>query len=586
MAIEIAQNLDAINMIRAQQNVVGRSIIGGARSISGNNMNQSDTLDILSEIRNISNKTFKAIKLQTETFTKLLDFEKQKERREREQDAELRKEQNVKAKTRGTPGSFKDQSIQNEEGLGFLGGLGLGALGTRLTGIFKGIKDFVDKIKKSRLITGLTKLGVAFGRFGPLGLIILGFSALVRYGGDLVKTLQPVLDGIKKTVEILQPITDIILGVADIIIKTGLREIGTALEAAFIMLNNTLSFVVDTFLGLNDILFGIVTGDFGKITDGFKKVQSAFSTLGDKILNAIINAVNGLIDALPFVPQKLKDKMKFDNVGQQETPEEEPETKTETKSTTENKDVSYVDKLAGETESQSDGGIVSQMSDPKQEEVKPVEDVIKPEKKPKVINMDQTSSATQVAEKVVGDPNMPPLGLNMYNTTGDTWEERADQWRNFKAALVQAEKDGSISKEELDFRVMKMMDEKDRLQRAKRMIDIKKQKAELKGETFDEASILGQLDADNAATQERVLAEEGMTEASFNQSLNNKLRPNVNKRDLTSGTGEGSSGAVITDAKQTIVQNSNVSKTDNYSGGINTSSGDNYFDRQTGSYAT
>src|SRR5210317_2353633 len=123
MAIEIAQNLDAINMIRAQQNVVGRSIIGGARSISGNNMNQSDTLDILSEIRNISNKTFKAIKLQTETFTKLLDFEKQKQRRERVQDAELRKEQNVKAKTRGAPGSFKDQSIQNEEGLGFLGGL-------------------------------------------------------------------------------------------------------------------------------------------------------------------------------------------------------------------------------------------------------------------------------------------------------------------------------------------------------------------------------------------------------------------------------------------------------------------------------
>ena len=88
------------------------------------------------------------------------------------------------------------------------------------------------------------------------------------------------------------------------------------------------------------------------------------------------------------------------------------------------------------------------------------------------------------------------------------------------------------------------------------------------------------------AQQKRILAEEGMTEASFNQSLNNKLKPNVNKRDLTSGTGEGSSGTVITDAKQTIVQNSNVSKTDNYSGGINTSSGDNYFDRQTGSYAT
>jgi hypothetical protein len=55
---------------------------------------------------------------------------------------------------------------------------------------------------------------------------------------------------------------------------------------------------------------------------------------------------------------------------------------------------------------------------------------------------------------------------------------------DFKAALVKAEKDGSISKEELDFRIMKMMDEKDRLKRAKNMIGIKKQKAELTGQSL------------------------------------------------------------------------------------------------------
>ena len=38
MAIEIAQNLDAINMVRAQQNVVGRSIIGGAGAVGGGNL--------------------------------------------------------------------------------------------------------------------------------------------------------------------------------------------------------------------------------------------------------------------------------------------------------------------------------------------------------------------------------------------------------------------------------------------------------------------------------------------------------------------------------------------------------------------
>ena len=200
--------------------------------------------------------------------------------------------------------------------------------------------------------------------------------------------------------------------------------------------------------------------------------------------------------------------------------------------------------------------------------------------------MDKTSSATKVAEKVTGNPNIPPLGLNMYQTTGDTWRARADQWNEFKKALVQAEKDGSISGEELKFRVMQLKAEKDSLQNAKKILDVKKQRAEITGETVDEASFLKERDVEGMAQQERILAETGDTVASFDQALNQKLKPNVNKRDLSGGNGEGSGGAIITDAKQTIVQNSNVNKSDHYSGSIHTSSGDSYFDRQTGSYAT
>ena len=59
MAIEIAQNLDAINMVRAQQNVVGRSIIGGAGAVGGGNLiGQGEQTDILTSIQLISEKTF------------------------------------------------------------------------------------------------------------------------------------------------------------------------------------------------------------------------------------------------------------------------------------------------------------------------------------------------------------------------------------------------------------------------------------------------------------------------------------------------------------------------------------------------
>jgi hypothetical protein len=472
----------------------------------------------------------------------------------------------------------------------FFGGLATGALATRFTGIFKGIKDFIDKVRKNRFILNITKIGAAFGKFGPIGMLILGFSALVRYGEDLVKALQPLIDGMKKTAEILQPITDVFLSIADTIIKTGFRELGTALEAAMIMFNNSLQFVVDILEDLASLINNIIFFDLGGIVDSLKGIGKTFKDMNTKIANVIIDALHGLIDSLPLLTDGMRDKLKSFVGKKIETPsqvdEKDLKDEKETVSTTDTKGENYFDQLSKNTESQSGGGFLDQLAEPKQEEVKPVEKVIKPEKKPKVVNMDKTSSATKVAEKVVGDPNMPPLGLNMYQTTGDTWRARADQWNEFKKALEKAEKDGTISGEELKFRVMQLKGERDSLQNAKKILDVKKQRAEITGETVDEAGFLKERDVEGKAQQERILAETGDTVASFDQALNQKLKPNVNKRDLSGGTGEGSGGAVITDAKQTIVQNSNVNKSDHYSGSIHTSSGDSYFDRQTGSYAT
>src|SRR5210317_633908 len=72
MAIEIAQNLDAINMVRAQQNVVGRSIIGGAGAIGNRVAGGDNQSNILTSIQIITEKTFRNIKSQTEILSELL----------------------------------------------------------------------------------------------------------------------------------------------------------------------------------------------------------------------------------------------------------------------------------------------------------------------------------------------------------------------------------------------------------------------------------------------------------------------------------------------------------------------------------
>ena len=591
MAIEIAQNLDAINMVRAQQNVVGRSIIGGAGAVGGGNLiGQGEQTDILTSIQLISEKTFKAIKLQTDTLVKILEFDKKKDRREKEQRAEDIKE--ARSSDQSSLGSSKPKTPDIEEEMGgnfsILEFLGISTLIVKLRKVFAPLRKFVTKIGSVLRLGGLFgRLGFLFAGTGPLALIAGALFVLFKYSKEISAALAPAVEGLKQAFDYLKPVFDIILGIGDTIIKTGILAIGSTLTFAFESLALGIGTFVSSVEFVYNLLKGIVTGDMNLIANAWTKVKSSFASLGDRFLNAIKSLYNGIIDSLPL-PDKIKNKMKLDV---KEIPEEsEADTKPFNMDTDNVRQKGFTGESTPDSKKNlfTSGGAytsdASKIEEPKQEEVKPVEDVIKPEKKPKVINMDQTSSATQVTEKMSGDPNLPPLGMNMYNTTGESWDERADQWRNFKAAILQAEKDGSISKEELDFRVMKLKDEKDRLQRAKRLISIRKQRAELRGETFNEASILGQLDADNAATQERVLAEEGMTVQSFDEALNNKLKPNVNKRNLIDDTGKGSGGNVITDAKQTIVTNSNTTRQDTYVGGIDTSSGDKYFDRQTGSF--
>ena len=568
----------AIKVIQTQQNMVGGTIAGGAGSVTNNvsNTDNAPLIGVLEQIREVSLKSFRGITRVATLLADTLNFEKANARRERDQAAELAKENKIKAGS--TVGVKTKTEVKKDDEGGFDIGAGGGFLaGLGLTPLIKKAKDIIGKIIRpfSNLLASLGRLTGLAGTFtrlapllaplGPVGLIASALLLIVQYSDELAKALSPVIDGLKRTFELLKPIFEPIMFVADLAVKLGLTTIGGALGVAVEGLNSVLGGLLAGVIFINDLIRGLVTGDMNLIANAWKTVKATFQSLGDRFINAIKSLYNGIIDSLPL-PEKIKNKIKLDTTDKSKTEEVDV-------SPAEKSDITNQASMARATTDTSTTNEVSKIEEPKAETI--------PEEKPKVMNVDKTASVVQVAEKITGDPNLPPLGMNMYNTTGDTWEERAKQWQDFKAALVQAEKDGTMSKEELDFRIMKMMDEKDRLKRAKRVIGIKKQKAELTGQQFDEASALGEMDADNAETQQRVLAESGMTVQSFDEALNNKLKPNVNKRNLT---GDGASGqgnvTVVNNQPQNISSSTNVAKTSVSSGPINTSSGDSYFDRQ------
>jgi len=584
----------AIKVIQTQQNMVGGTIAGGAGSVSGAKTDNTPVVGVLEQIKEVSLKSFKGITRVATLLADTLNFEKANARRERDQAAELAKENKkpgagfIGPMPKGGEGEDEGGSGLGVKG-GFLAGLGLTPLLAQakkvLTKIIAPFKKLLPSV--SRLTPLLGRLAPLLAATGPIGLVISGLFLLVQYSDEIAKALSPVIEKMKQVFEELSPLIGFITEIADTVVKQAIVTIGSGLSALGDVLGGVagiISGIFDTvqtlFTGTLQLLKGEISMmDFLKLIwdDGIKKILMAPVEMLQNLGNTMFDFVKGLVKSLPFgLGDKILSGMKGMTEGDQsgtagdiagEASMINAATTTDTQTTPDSKKSLFTSGGAYKSDE------VSKIEEPKVEVI--------PKEKPKTINMDNTSGVTQVAEKISGDPNLPPLGMNMYNTTGDTWEERADQWRNFKAALVKAEKEGTISKEELDFRIMKMMDEKDRLKRAKTMIGIKKQKAELTGQQFDEASVLGEMDAANAETQQRVLAESGMTVQSFDEALNNKLKPNVNKRNLT---GDGASGqgnvTVVNNQPQNINTSTNVAKNTTSSGPINTSSGDNYFDRQ------
>ena len=559
----------AIKVIQSQQQMVGGAIAGGAGSVSSSM--SGDTIQVLEDIKELSLKQFKGLNKVAKLLADTLNFDKAEARRKKDQSTELSKENQNKTASGGNsttaPGNIEEDEGGFEIGAGggFLAGMGIQPLMKKAKGILgKIVKPFSVLLGSLGRLTGLaglfTRLAPLLVPLGPVGAIVGALFLIVQYSDELAKALAPLIDGLKNTMEVIKPITDIVFGFLDAVIKTGLATIGGALGVAVTGLNAVLGGLVGAFVFVSDLINGMSLKEAGT------KMFSTFATLGDKFINAIKSLYNGIIDSLPL-PDKLKSKLKL------ETKEiEEPKSSTVP---TGKEDLPAIP-APSIPDTDTSSNAASTIEEPKVETVD-----IEPKAKPKTINMDKTSGVTQVAEKISGDPSLPPLGINMYKTTGDTYDERAKQWYEFKDALVQAEKDGSITKDEIEFRIMQLKGERNSLKSAKQILSIGKQRADLKGETFDEASKLKELDSERSETQSKTLAAEGMTVASYDEAVNNKLQPNVNKRDLK-GDGAGSQGnvTVVNNQPSSINTSTNVAKTSVTSVPLNTSSGDSYFDKQ------
>jgi hypothetical protein len=583
MAIEIAQNLDAINMVRAQQNIVGRSIIGGAGAIGGGNLiGQGEQTDILTSIQLISEKTFKAIKQQTDTIVKILEFDKKKDRREKEQRAEDKKEAKTGKGFIGPqkPTSFKDQDIQNNEkkGFGILEFFAASSLGKSLTKIFIPIRKFIGVIAKSRIGLMFARLGPLFAASGPLAIIGGALFVLFRYSKEIAAALSPAVESLKKAFENLKPVFDVVMYVVDVVFKNAINALG----AVFTTVAGVVEGITGFIGGILNFLGGLI--DLFKADEETQKeeaktrLKNALSDIMNALFapfKALITSVAGFIDGLidSFkIPDWIKNKVK-----------KVFKTGEDTNMDTSKFDTNNVRQkgFGGESTPDSKKSLFTSGGAYTSGETQPE---IIPKEKPKTINVDKTTGATQVAEKIM---KAEPVEFTTEQREKDikslddflsgSYSKRKN---NLLSDLDAAGVKGPISRTGIDSVSGVDFDKKNAEL-------LEKAKAAGMGFEFEQALMMSlRLREANLARTDLKMGMPDRPEImkQFDEATN--IKPRVRKKDVTGDTGSGSGGTVITDAKQTIVTNSNTTRQDTYVGGINTSSGDNYFDRQTGSYGT
>lgn len=267
----------ALTVVEQQQSIVGSALVGasGSAVLAESTDSQSQ---ILEQIRDIQVKTLRGIGEIAKGIKDMFDLDKLQDRRAREDATELAKEEGSPDVAVPGGGDISEQEADKKAGgiFAFLGGLP-GA------GLFK--KMFAPIMAFFGKGGFLVKL---FGKFGPLGALILGFTLVYKYSDEIAKALAPALDGIKKLIPKLKPVTDFLLMVGDFLIKNILEGLGSVMKYII----DAVTRVVDGFKMLfdGDILGGL-SEIFGGVFDFILAIPKALLETVTNILSPLATAV-------------------------------------------------------------------------------------------------------------------------------------------------------------------------------------------------------------------------------------------------------------------------------------------------------
>ena len=250
----MAEESTALSIVETQQNIVGSAMVGAAGTGVLAEAPTDSTTQILEQIRDIQVKTLRGISDIGKTMREIFDLDKLQDRRAKEDQTELDKEKLTPDGTGAdVGGQVSPQDADKASGgiFGFFGALpGAGMIKK----LFAPILAFFGK---GGLLVKL------FGRFGPLGALILGFTLIYKYSDEISKALAPALDKIKVLFDKLQPAIDVLMQIGDFLMKGIIEGIGEAISFLLGTVEKfidgiTKIFEGDIMGGLNDIFEGIV----------------------------------------------------------------------------------------------------------------------------------------------------------------------------------------------------------------------------------------------------------------------------------------------------------------------------------------
>ena len=285
MAEENKNVSSALAVVEEQQKIVGNALVAASGTAVLAENSDSST-EILEQIRFIQNQTLRAVRSVADGIMEMVAFNKLQDRRALEDKTENEKE-NIGALPGDIPGDSGgavDGADQKTGGFfAFLGGLpGAGFLK-------KIIAPITAFFGKSGLLVKL------FGRFGPLGALILGFTLIYKYSDEIAAALTPALDKLKVLVKKMQPLFDFLIKIGDFFIKTILENLGGLMENII----ESVTQVVDGFIMLfNGDIMGGLKNIFGGLFDFVLAIPKAILDTVVDLLSPLATAVGDFFKQL------------------------------------------------------------------------------------------------------------------------------------------------------------------------------------------------------------------------------------------------------------------------------------------------